>query len=130
MHFGRCGRAGRSDQSLAICSLALALFATSCRGKSEAPPCTTVASQFFVIATGDLAKATVDPATSRAVTDQLPAMRDALATVCKDGAWSAAVRTCMAAATDHAGLQACEVQLTDDQRRGLDRAARSEASTP
>jgi hypothetical protein len=34
----------------------------------------------------------------------------------------------MVAAPDHAALQACEQQLTDDQRKALDRAARGEPS--
>lgn len=101
----------------------LALIAAACRGKADAPPCGTVAGQFFRLANEDLAKATVDDQARRAVIEQLPAMRDALAIACSDGAWSAAVRTCMAAATDHAAFQACEQQLTDDQRKALDRAA-------
>ena len=102
------------------------LVAASCRAKSDAPPCATVAGQFYTIATDELGKATVDPSTRRAVVDQLPAMRDALAIACHDGAWSEAVRRCMVAAQDHAGLQACERDLTDDQRAALDRAARGE----
>jgi hypothetical protein len=94
--------------------------------KADAPSCGQVAGQFYTIATDDLAKATVDPATRRAVVDQLPAMRDALVVACDDGKWSAAARTCMATAKDHVALQACEQQLTDDQRRALDRAARGE----
>ena len=101
-------------------------LATACGSKSDAPPCGTVAGQFFTIANEELTKATVDPASRRAVVEELPAMRDALAIACHDGAWSAAVRTCMVAAQDHAALAACEHQLTDDQRRALDRAARGE----
>jgi hypothetical protein len=107
--------------------LALVVLAVAaCGKKAEAPPCGTVAGQFYTIATDELAKATVDPATRRAVVEQLPAMRDALAISCHDGAWSPAVRTCMVAAQDHAAMQACERDLTDDQRRALDRAARGE----
>src|SRR5690242_17376955 len=101
--------------------LALALM-FACRAKVGDVPCGTVAGRFFTIAQGDLAKATVDPATRRAVADQLPAMRDSLAQACSDGGWSAAVRDCMAKATDHVTLQTCEQQLTDDQRATLDRA--------
>lgn len=90
--------------------------------------CGTVASRMFTIAHDELAKATVDPATRRAVADQLPAMRDALTQVCTDGAWSAQARSCMANAPDHAALQACQQHLTDDQRHGLDRAARGGGS--
>ncbi len=102
------------------------LVAASCRAKPQVPPCETVAGQFFTIANGDLATATVDPATHRAVAEQLPAMRDALAIACKDGAWAPAVRTCMVAATEHVAFQACEAQLTDPQRAALDRAARGD----
>jgi hypothetical protein len=96
--------------------------------KSAAPSCGQVAGQFYAIANEELATATVDPATRRAVVDQLPAMRDALVVACDEGKWSDAVRSCMAAAKDHVALQACEQQLTDDQRHALDRAARGEPS--
>lgn len=101
----------------------------ACRAKaSDGPPCGTVGGRFFTLASGDLANATVDPATRRAVADRLPAMRDALGQACTDGAWSAAVRACMVDAPDHVALQACEQQLTDDQRRGLDHAARGDSA--
>ena len=102
------------------------LVMAACRDRSEPPPCGTVAGQFYTLATDELEKALLEPATRRAVIDQLPAMRDALAIACTEGAWSIAARTCMVAAQDHAAFQACESQLTDDQRRGLDRAARGE----
>ena len=108
-------------------ALVLVLVAAACRGKADAPPCGTVAGQFFRLANEDLAKATVDDQARRAVIEQLPAMRDALAIACSDGAWSAAVRTCMTAAATHAAFQACEQQLTDDQRKALDRAALGES---
>jgi hypothetical protein len=72
----------------------------------------------------------IDDATRRAVEDQLPAMRDSLAQTCADGRWSAAVRTCLVAARDHVGFEACEQQLTDEQRRDLDRANRGAAGSP
>ena len=122
--------------------LVLAVVATACHAKSNAPPCGTVAGQFFKLASDDLGSASVDEpgsarrgsaaegqrgviddATRRAVAEQLPAMRDSLAIACSDGAWSPAVRTCMVGAPDHAAFQACEHQLTDDQRKALDRAA-------
>ena len=62
----------------------------------------------------------------RAVTVQLPAMRDSLVHVCTEGAWSAAVRTCLVAASDRTAFEACEQQLTEDQRRALDRSTRGE----
>jgi hypothetical protein len=101
----------------------LLLFAAACRAKSDAAPCGTVAGQFFQLANRDLGSASIDDKTRRAVSDQLPAMRDQLALACTEGAWSGAVRTCMANAQDHAAFQACEQQLTDDQRKALDRAA-------
>lgn len=107
----------------------LALAGACNRKPTSDAPCATVASRLFTIARDDLAKATVDPATRRAVADQLPAMRDALTQVCTDGAWSTQVRNCMANAADHAALQTCQTQLTDDQRRGLDRAARGETAS-
>jgi hypothetical protein len=101
----------------------VALVASACHAKSGAPPCEAVAGQFFLLATAELDAATVDPATRRAVTDQLPAMRDALKDACKDGAWSPDVRTCMVGARDHAAMQACEQKLTDDQRAALNKSA-------
>jgi hypothetical protein len=101
----------------------VAVVATACHAKSDAPPCGTVAGQFFKLASDDLGSASVDDSSRRAVADQLPAMRDSLAIACSDGAWSPAVRTCMVSAPDHAAFQACEHQLTDDQRKALDHAA-------
>lgn len=102
---------------------ALAILLAACHGHSNAPPCEAVAGQFFLLASDDLDKATADPATRRDVADQLPALRDTLKDACKDGAWSADVRTCMLAARDHAAMQACEQKLTDDQRAALSRSA-------
>ena len=106
----------------------LLIVAAACHAKSDGPSCGAVAGRFFTIARADLGNATVEPETRRAVSDQLPAMRDSLASACSDGAWSSAVRTCMVNASDHAALQACEQTLSDDQRRGLDRAARGDTS--
>jgi hypothetical protein len=98
----------------------------ACRGGAgeAAPPCSAVAARFLDLARFDLDRARADEATARSVTDQLPAMRDALAQACSDGRWSAAVRTCLVHAGDHVGFAACEQQLTDEQRRDLDRANR------
>ena len=99
----------------------------SCRRKSaDDAPCATVASRMFTLAREDLGSAAVDPATRRAVDDQLPAMRDSLTQICTDGKWSTQVRNCMANATDHVAMQACQQQLTDEQRRALELAARGE----
>jgi hypothetical protein len=118
--------------------LALGLAGAACHGpaRDPAPPCSAVAARFLDIARTDLARvggdgqAGIDRATRRAVEDQLPAMRDALAQVCADGRWSAAVRGCLVAASDHVGFEACEQQLSDDQRRDLDRANRGATGSP
>jgi hypothetical protein len=103
-----------------------------CRGGAgdAAPPCGAVAAKFYEIAKHDLETAKVDDATARAVTDQLPAMRDALARACTEGTWSGATRKCLVHANDHAGVETCEQQLTDEQRRDLDRATRGNSETP
>jgi hypothetical protein len=80
----------------------------------------------------------LDDAIRRAVTEQLPAMRDSLTRLCTEGAWSSPARECMVHAADHAGLQACESQLSADQRATLDQpsappfggAARSSEAGP
>lgn len=106
------------------------LLATACNRKpSDDAPCGVVAARLFTLATDDLGKATVEPATRRAVADQLPAMRDALTQLCTDGGWPAAARNCMANAADHAAFQTCQLQLTDAQRSALDRGARGEPAT-
>ena len=116
---------------LAVALAALAALALGgCRGgaRDAAPPCSTVAARFLDLARYDLGQAKVNDAMRRAVADQLPAMRDSLAAACTDGGWSAAVRACLVAARDHVGFEACEHQLTDEQRRDLDRANRGPAS--
>ncbi len=81
-------------------------------------------AKFLVLAQHDLEHSKPAEAMRRAVVDQLPAIRDALAAVCTETTWSAAVRTCLVSAADHAAFAACEQQLTEPQRRALDRAAR------
>lgn len=120
--------------TIAATIAALGLASAACRGQASdpAPPCSAVAARFLDIARTDLGQAgqaAIDPATRRAVEDQLPAMRDSLAQACADGRWSAAVRNCLVAARDHVGFEACEQQLTDDQRRDLDRANRGAAGS-
>ena len=102
----------------------LVLALVACRGGGDGPPCSAVGGNFFVIAHGELEHAQVDDQIRRAVTEQLPAMRDSLAQLCTDGAWARAARECMVHAADHAGLQVCEAQLTADQRAALDDAER------
>ena len=100
------------------------LLAGACRAKAnEGAPCGMVAGRFLSLAREDLARATVDPSTQRAVTDQLPAMRDSLAQACADGAWSPQVRDCLVNAATHVAFQACEQQLTEAQRRVLEAGA-------
>jgi hypothetical protein len=116
-------------RALATIGLCGGLAGAACRGQvsDPAPPCSAVGARFLDIARTDLGRAVRDgiaDATRRAVEDQLPAMRDALAQACADGRWSAAVRSCLVAASDHVGVEACEQQLSDDQRRDLDRANR------
>jgi hypothetical protein len=115
-----------------VASLGLAgLAGAACRGQARdpAPPCSAVAARFLDLARADLDRAGVDAPTRRAVEDQLPAMRDSLTQACADGRWSAAVRGCLVAASDHVGFEACEQQLSDDQRRDLDRANRGAAGS-
>jgi hypothetical protein len=107
----------------------LLLVATACRGKSDDATCGAVATRLFTLAREDLKVAKVDPASRRAVADQLPAIRDALNKICTDGKWSTQVRNCMATAGDHIALQACQLHLTDEQRRALDRAMTGETAS-
>jgi hypothetical protein len=105
--------------------LGLGLASAGCRGSSDdAPPCSAVAARFLDIARHELDGAKLDDATRHDVTDQLPAMRDTLAQACTDGHWTAATRKCLVQASDHVSFEACEQQLTDEQRRDLDRANR------
>jgi hypothetical protein len=120
---------------VAALGLAIGLLGAACRGRARdpAPPCSAVAARFLDIARTDLGRAMqggIADATRRAVEDQLPAMRDSLAQACADGRWSADVRSCLVAASDHGGFEACEQQLTDDQRRDLDRANRGATGSP
>jgi hypothetical protein len=94
------------------------------RRPDDGPPCSAVAAKFLDLARYDLASAKVDDATSHAVADQLPAMRDSLAQACSEGRWSAQVRSCLAHANDHVAFETCERELTDEQRRDLDRVTR------
>jgi hypothetical protein len=107
------------------------LGCAGCRGRgNDGPPCSAAAAKFLDIARYDLAGAKVGDATKHAVTDQLPAMRDALAQACTEGRWSAAVRNCLVLANDRIAFEACEQQLTDEQRRDLDRGTRGLPGSP
>jgi hypothetical protein len=114
---------------------AVVVLLVACRGGGDAataaaPPCSAIAARFVEIAKGELESAKVDDATSRAAADQLPAMRDALVHACTEGKWSAATRKCLSRANDHGTFETCEQQLTDEQHRDLDRAARGMLESP
>jgi hypothetical protein len=107
-------------------ALLASLLLLGCRGGAgdPGPPCGAVGAKFLEIARYDLAHTKLDDAVVRAVTDQLPAMRDALVQACTDGKWTAVTRKCLVQANDRLGFEACEQQLTDEQRGDLDRATR------
>ena len=121
----------RLSISLATLVAVAALADAGCGGSraDAAPSCAAVGAAFLAVARYDLGHAGVDDATARAVTDQLPAIRDSLVAACADGAWSAETRKCLVAAHDRAGIEACERLLTDAQRRDLDRTTRAPAAS-
>jgi hypothetical protein len=104
------------------------LVLAGCGHKADDATCGAAATRLFTMVREDLAKAQVDPATRRAVADQLPAMRDSMAQACTAGKWSTQVRNCMVTAGDHVALQACQLQLTDEQRRALEAASLGETT--
>ena len=120
---------GPKTSSMRCAVLVVAIIVAGCGRKKDDASCGAVATRLFTLAHEDLGSAKVDPATARQVADQLPAMRDALTQRCTDGKWSTQVRNCMVIAADHVALQACQQQLTDEQRRALDLAARGETSS-
>jgi len=122
----------RRAENRRVVRLAFVVLLVACRGGTgdSAPPCSAVAARFVELARAALATARVDDATSRLASDQLPAMRDALAQACTGGKWSAETRKCLVRANDHMAFEACEQQLTDEQRRDLDRASRGTLETP
>lgn len=99
------------------------------RGSDGAPPCDAVGAKFLVLARDDLEKKQPDEALRRRVEDQLPAMRDSIVFVCTETKWTAAVRSCLVGAKDHAAFETCEQQLSEVQRRDLARAASGEDIT-
>jgi hypothetical protein len=111
--------------------LAVLVAAVACRGGGDAaPPCGAGAARFVDIARHELATAKLDEATARTVADQLPAMRDSLDRACTEGRWAPATRKCLVQASDHVGFETCQQQLTDEQRRDLDRATRGATESP
>ncbi|HEY4177386.1 MAG TPA: hypothetical protein VGM90_11155 [Kofleriaceae bacterium] len=104
---------------IALCFVLAAAVAGCKRNKDAAPSCDTVGAKFLLVVRQQLANGTLAEAQQRALDAQLPALRDSLVTACGDGAWGADVRTCLAAASDHAAFEACEQHLTDAQRQKL-----------
>jgi len=112
-------------RALAVFALVLGLGACK-RGSADAPPCGAVGAKFLALTKDSLIKSTLDEDMRRGVLESLPAMRDSIVTVCNDSRWSGAVRKCLVDANDHVAFEACEQQLTDAQRRALDRSSRGE----
>ena len=111
-------------------ALAAVLALGACkRGSADGPPCGAVGQQFLLLTKDSLIKSTLSVDMRRGVEESLPAMRDSIVHVCSDSKWSAAVRTCLVRANDHVAFEACEQQLTDAQRRALDRSVQGEDST-
>ena len=112
--------------------LAFVVLLVACRGGTgdSAPPCSAVAARFVELARAELSRARADEATARLASDQLPAMRDALAQACAAGTWGPEPRKCLVRASDPVAFEACEQQLTDEQRRDLDRGSRGTLATP
>jgi hypothetical protein len=108
--------------------LALSLVACK-RGSADAPPCGAVGAKFLMLTKDSLTKSTLSEDMRRGVLESLPAMRDSLVTVCGESKWSGPVRKCLVDANDHVAFEACEQQLTDAQRRALDRSSRGEDDT-
>src|SRR5262245_15475111 len=109
--------------------IVLVAVLVGCRGKKDEASCAAVATPQFTLAREALGSATREAETPHAVAEQLPAMRDALTQNCTDGKWSTQVRNCMVTAADPLALQVCEQQLTEEQRRALDRAAAGETTS-
>lgn len=116
---------------LVLAASIVALAAGACRrGSADAPPCGAVGAKFLMLTKDSLKKSTLGEDMRRGVLESLPAMRDSIVTVCTDSAWSGAVRKCLVDANDHVAFEACEQQLTDAQRRALDRSSRGEDTAP
>ncbi|MBA3463457.1 MAG: hypothetical protein H0T46_26110 [Deltaproteobacteria bacterium] len=112
----------------ALLFLAVLASATACKRSSDGPACGAVGAKFMALAKDDLEHKKADEAIHRAVEAQLPAMRDSIVHVCTDSKWTAAVRKCLVDANDRVAFEACEQQLTDEQRQALDKSARGESA--
>ena len=106
----------------------LAFVIAGCGHARDGASCGEAAGQVFKLASA--AVGSNDATTARQVRDQLPAMRDAFDTACKDGKWERPVRDCIARAADPAAIESCEHSLTEIQRAALDRSARGQEPKP
>jgi hypothetical protein len=97
-------------------AMTLVIAAACVRQAADAPPCATVALRFETVMEDAIGDGGVGPAVARDVSAQVPAIRDTLARACEADRWSAAVRTCFVYAVTRPAYEACESQLTDDQR--------------
>ena len=102
---------------------ALLVIAACTRPPAAGAPCDTVGIHLYQISRDALATTPVDEATRRALTAELPRIRDAIVHSCVDTDFPPSVRTCMATAADHPAFVACETALTEAQRRAIARAA-------
>ncbi len=115
-----------------VALLSVIALATGACGHGAEPTagCTAVAGRMVAIARDALGATAVDAVTRQRVSDQLPAMHDAIEASCTNDHWGPGVRDCLAHAPDHAAFEACELQLTAAQRAGLDRAAGAAPASP
>ena len=111
-------------------ALAFLLTLGACkRGSADAPPCGAVGAKFLALTKDSLLRSTLNEDMRRGVLESLPAMRDSIVQVCSESNWTGAVRRCLVDANDHVAFETCEQQLSDVQRRALDRSAQGEDST-
>ena len=98
----------------------IALLAACEARPDPGPPCEGVAMHFYSNALMAIEDRKLDEAVRRALVDQLPGWRDELGRACREGGWSASVRTCLVNAADRAALDDCARQLGDDQRAAFE----------
>ena len=105
----------------------LALVTTlgpGCKKGSGTASCDAVGARFHAIAESDLAKEKdVGAAERDRVHQLLGPLRDSLEKSCRDNAWSAEARACMAAAADEGAFRGCESRLTGEQRALLEQSS-------
>jgi hypothetical protein len=103
----------------------VAALCAACQRRDDTAPCSAVASHLVVVAHTEIRASHADDTLRQRVVMQLPALRDAVDESCSKGNWTAAVRTCLLQARDGVGLEACQRDLSLEQRRMLDRTAPS-----